>query len=131
VQRKKHEAKNHSRSGTRGSGVGKGHGRGGSSSSGSSSKPTGDECRHCGKMGHWVCECRSKPKKEQAHVTQDEDEASLMPNPNSLGGWADRGWWSDCANQGSLTARGVFYRNFTSGIHGRGGDPRGEGVRPP
>jgi hypothetical protein len=29
-------------------------------------------------MGHWACECRSKPKKEQAHVTQDEEEASLM-----------------------------------------------------
>jgi hypothetical protein len=29
-------------------------------------------------MGHWARECRSKPKKEQAHVTQDEEEASLM-----------------------------------------------------
>jgi hypothetical protein len=29
-------------------------------------------------MGHWACECRSKPKKEQAHITQDEEEASLM-----------------------------------------------------
>jgi hypothetical protein len=53
--RKKREAENHSDSGARGGGTGKGRGcgrgRGGSSSSGSSSKPTGDKCRHCGKMG--------------------------------------------------------------------------------
>jgi hypothetical protein len=55
-----------------------GRSRGGSSSSGSSSKPTGDECRRCGKMGQWACECRSKPRKEQAHITQDEEEASFM-----------------------------------------------------
>jgi hypothetical protein len=29
-------------------------------------------------MGHWAHECHSKPKKEQAHVAQDEEEASLM-----------------------------------------------------
>jgi hypothetical protein len=58
--------------------VSAGCGRGGSSSSGSSSKPTGDECRRCGKMGHWACECRLKPKKEQVHIAQDEEEASLM-----------------------------------------------------
>jgi hypothetical protein len=29
-------------------------------------------------MGHWARECRSKPKKEQAHITQNEEEASLM-----------------------------------------------------
>jgi hypothetical protein len=29
-------------------------------------------------MGHWPCECRSKPKKEKAHIMQDEEEASLM-----------------------------------------------------
>jgi hypothetical protein len=29
-------------------------------------------------MGHWAHECRSKPKKEQAHVTQDEEEGSLL-----------------------------------------------------
>jgi hypothetical protein len=80
AQRKKREVKNHSGSGARGGGAGKGRGRDrcGSSSSGSSSKPTGDECQRCGKMGHWACECRSKPKKEQAHFTQDEEETSLM-----------------------------------------------------
>jgi hypothetical protein len=30
------------------------------------------------KMGHCARECRSKPRKEQVHVTQDEEEASLM-----------------------------------------------------
>jgi hypothetical protein len=29
-------------------------------------------------MGYWARECRTKPKKEQAHVAQDEEEASLM-----------------------------------------------------
>jgi hypothetical protein len=84
ARRKKREVENHSGSGARGSGAGKGrgHGRGrghgGSSSSGSLSKPTGDECRRYDKMKHWVRECRSKPKKEHVHVTQDEEEASLM-----------------------------------------------------
>jgi hypothetical protein len=35
-------------------------------------------------MGHWARESRSKPKKEQAHVTQDEEEASLMLAPATL-----------------------------------------------
>jgi hypothetical protein len=67
--RKKREAKNHSGSGARGDCAGKGHGRGrghdrgGSSSSEASSKPTDDECWRYGKMGHWACECRSKPRK--------------------------------------------------------------------
>jgi hypothetical protein len=82
--RKKCEVENHSGSGARGGGAGKGrgrgwgHGHGGSSSSGSSRKPTGDECRRCGKMGHWARECCSKSKKEQVHIAQDEEEASLM-----------------------------------------------------
>jgi hypothetical protein len=41
-------------------------------------KPTDDECRRCGKMWHWARECRSKPKKEQAHVAQDEEEGPLL-----------------------------------------------------
>jgi hypothetical protein len=82
TRRKKREVENHSDNGVRGGGTGKGRGRGrghdDSSSSGSSSKPTSDECWCCGKMGHWARECRSKPRKEQGHVTQDEKEASLM-----------------------------------------------------
>jgi hypothetical protein len=84
TRRKKHEAENHSGSGARGGGTGKGHGcgqgrgRGGSSSSGSSSRPTDDECQCYIKMEHWALECRLKPKKEQVHVAQDEEEALLM-----------------------------------------------------
>jgi hypothetical protein len=84
ARRKKHKAENHSGIGARGNGAGKGrgHGRGhrcgSSSSSGSSSMPTGDECRCCGKMGHWARECRSKHKKEQVYVAQNEEEALLM-----------------------------------------------------
>jgi hypothetical protein len=29
-------------------------------------------------MEHWARECCSKPKKEKAHIAQDEGEASLM-----------------------------------------------------
>jgi hypothetical protein len=81
AQGKKHEAENHSGRGARGGGAGKGYGRdrghGASSSSGSLSKPTDDECRCYVKMGHWAHDYRSKPKTEQVHVTQDEEEVSL------------------------------------------------------
>jgi hypothetical protein len=129
ARRKKREAENHSGSSARGGGAGKGHGRGrghdhgGFSLSGPSSKPTGDECRRCGKMGHGTRECRSKPKKEQA---QDEEEASLMLAISTLI-HPEVGH----TEAGGPTVRGVFYRNFGSGICGGGGDPRGEGVRPP
>jgi hypothetical protein len=84
--RKKREVENHSGSGARSGGAskGRGRGRGSSSSSGSSSKPTSDECRRCGKMEHWARECRLKPKKKQAHVVQDEEEASLMLTSTTL-----------------------------------------------
>ncbi|XP_078446878.1 uncharacterized protein LOC144715771 [Wolffia australiana] len=34
--------------------------------------------RKCEKLGHWARECRSKSKKEQAHVVQEEEGASLF-----------------------------------------------------
>ncbi|CAA7391866.1 unnamed protein product [Spirodela intermedia] len=64
----------------RGRGRDRGSDKGSSSGglTGNSGRPSGDECRRCGKLGHWACECRSKPKKEQAHVVQNEEEASLL-----------------------------------------------------
>ncbi|CAA6674417.1 unnamed protein product [Spirodela intermedia] len=68
------------RHGARGRGRGRGSDKGSSSGglTGNSGRPSGDECRRCGKLGHWARECRSKPKKEQAHVVQNEEEASLL-----------------------------------------------------
>ncbi|CAA6669934.1 unnamed protein product [Spirodela intermedia] len=64
----------------RGRGRGRGSDKGSSSGglTGNSGRPRGDECKRCGKLGHWARECRSKPKKEQAHVVQNEEEASLL-----------------------------------------------------
>ncbi|CAA7409651.1 unnamed protein product [Spirodela intermedia] len=64
----------------RGRGRGRGSDKGSSSGglTGNSGRPSGDECRRCGKLGHWARECRSKPKKEQVHVVQNEEEASLL-----------------------------------------------------
>ena len=57
----------------------RGHGRSRSNKKGSSSsRPSGDDCRKCGKLGHWAQDYRSKPKKEQAHVVKEEEEASLL-----------------------------------------------------
>ena len=81
AQRKKHDAEKTSGRGSsnsshrgrrkRGCGRGRGNEKG-------SSQPSGDECRKCGKLGHWARDCRSKPKKEQAHVVKEEEEASLL-----------------------------------------------------
>jgi hypothetical protein len=77
---------------------------------------------------HCARDYRSKPKKAQVHIAQDEEEASLMLTMATL-------IRSEVGRTeaGSLTAlaREVFYRNFGSGICGRGGAPRGEGVCPP
>jgi hypothetical protein len=66
------------RSGGRGD---RGRGRGRERSCGTGSGGRGpqktDKCRRCEKLGHMARECRSKAKKDQAHVVQDE-EASLM-----------------------------------------------------
>ena len=85
--------------GGRGQGRGRGKGEGGSSTSrdGKQAKPNSgratraDQCKRCGKYGHWAKDCRSKPKAE-AHVAQPEEDteptllmacATLVPNWSS------------------------------------------------
>jgi hypothetical protein len=73
--------------GRRGRGNGKRDGRGGGGGRGSPSdsneemschtKPT-DVCRACGKLGHWVKVCRSKPKKAAQTNVVEEDESGLL-----------------------------------------------------
>jgi len=79
------------------SGRGRGRGRGkAETSAASSSDGTGaatrrDQCKHCGKYGHWAKDCRSKPK-VVAHVAQAEEEnepallmahATVFPNTST------------------------------------------------
>jgi len=83
--------------GGRGQGRGRGKGEGGSSTShnGKQAEPNSDratradQCKRCGKYGHWAKDCRSKPKAE-AHVAQAEEDAepallmaraTVVPNP--------------------------------------------------
>jgi hypothetical protein len=40
-----------------------------------------DQCRKCGKKGHWARDCRSKPKKEAAYVAQEEELLMLITAP--------------------------------------------------
>jgi hypothetical protein len=65
-------------------GGGRGRGRGRGNGTGGRGPKKTDECRRCGKLGHWARECRSKPKKEQANVARDE-EASLMVARATIG----------------------------------------------
>jgi hypothetical protein len=66
------------RGGRRGRGRGNGRSRSGSGGPNSSAPGPGklhpDQCRTCGKMGHWGNECRSKPKKDAAYTAQEEEE---------------------------------------------------------
>jgi hypothetical protein len=66
----------------RGKGRGRGNGDGAASSSRDGNKPESgsgpgptkkDQCKRCGKFGHWARDCRSKPKAE-AHVAQAKEE---------------------------------------------------------
>ncbi|XP_066320732.1 uncharacterized protein [Miscanthus floridulus] len=83
----------------RGQGCGRGKGEGGGlarrdgkQAEGNSGKATNcDQCKRCGKYGHWAKDCRSKPKAE-AHVVQAEEDseptllmarATLVPNWSS------------------------------------------------
>jgi hypothetical protein len=63
--------------GGRGGGSDRGRGRGRGRSFGGRGPQKTDECRRCGKLGHWAQECKAKAKKDQAHTVQEE-EASLM-----------------------------------------------------
>jgi hypothetical protein len=69
-------------SGGRGKGRSRGRGRGAGGDSRSSRPPPDDPCPRCGKKGHWARDCRSKKEKgnaaQQAHVAQEEEEATLM-----------------------------------------------------
>jgi hypothetical protein len=79
------EAENQAAGGSGGSGGrggGRGHGR--KNGTGGRGPKMTDECRWCGKLGHWAQECQPKPKKEQANVACNE-EASLMVARATIG----------------------------------------------
>ena len=72
-------SKEASSSGRKGRGRGRGRGRdrgrrGGGNTSRDGQGVAGDECRYCGKKGHWARECRKKKRDEQTHSSQVEEE---------------------------------------------------------
>jgi hypothetical protein len=72
---------NDGRGANHGTGRGRRNGENNRDSSGSTPPGSGkvgrDQCGKCDKKGHWARDCWSKPKKEAAYATQEEE--SLMP----------------------------------------------------
>jgi hypothetical protein len=52
----------------------------GRSSDGTNMDVAGDECRYCGKKGHWARECQKKKRDAEVHTAQagEEDEPTLF-----------------------------------------------------
>ena len=67
---------------------GGGSGGGSKSSAGGSGKKkkviASDECKYCGKLGHWARECHKKKRDEQAHAAEAETEGSLLMGITSI-----------------------------------------------
>jgi hypothetical protein len=70
--------------GGRGAKRGRGRGFGGNDRESAGSSPSGpgkvgrDQCRKCGKKGHWARDCKSKPKKDVAYTAQEEESLMLV-----------------------------------------------------
>jgi hypothetical protein len=48
---------------------------------------TSDECKYCGKVGHWAHECRKKKQDEQAHTAEAAAEDALLMGVTPLVLW--------------------------------------------
>jgi hypothetical protein len=70
--------------GGRGAKRSRGRGFGGNDHESAGSSPLGlgkvgrDQCRKCGKKGHWAWDCKSKPKKDAAYTAQEEESLMLV-----------------------------------------------------
>jgi hypothetical protein len=70
--------------GGRGAKRDRGHRFGGNDRESAGSSPSGpgkvgrDQCCKCGKKGHWARDCKSKPKKDAAYTTQEEESLMLV-----------------------------------------------------